>query len=214
MEYEIAPLYDLIDQRKYRTQHYHLSHFLKALVREGNTCKQKQCSNKGTCVVNQEYYEKPYSAIAYSRIFKPKQCVCNEDWAGERCEKPFNVLDIKKNAEKDAKKLAWTTFNVNDRYLYKNTFTGYKGESNLYLDYLNRDKNFLVFGQSYSSLDARNSNKSYGSKIIAVNKKEALDSKIIMQAKSFKTTYNLFMRVLTPVCDSGYSPVSDYLVKN
>lgn len=50
---------------------------------------------------------------------------------------------------------------------------------------------------------------SFGSKIVAVHKKEAMDAKVIANPVNYKTVKSHFCSIVQPICPHGYSPVSE-----
>lgn len=141
------------------------------------------------------------------RIFEKDECVCKADRMGKKCDQK---LDLEKQAqlkEADKKKLVWTTIPSNDssllRYSYKHF--GYQDTLN---NYFSKDNDFFVFPQTFFKQMFRNAVPRYGTYVVAVNKKEALDSKVIAYPETYNTIEFKYDRFVTPICSYGYSPVS------
>jgi len=85
VEYETEPIYKLVDARKYPHQRRLLQGLLSTMITQGKVCAQKECSSKGTCVVDQFFFDKDYRNLHYSSIFTKAPCVCDADRMGDDC---------------------------------------------------------------------------------------------------------------------------------
>lgn len=61
------------------------------MIEEGVKCSQARCSGKGTCVVDQYFFEKDYKNLDYTAIFKKDPCVCNASRTGSDCSKVYDA---------------------------------------------------------------------------------------------------------------------------
>jgi len=65
VEYETEPLYKLVNPRKFPRQRQLLESLLSTMITQGKECAQKECSSKGTCVVDQFFFDREYKGLGY-----------------------------------------------------------------------------------------------------------------------------------------------------
>lgn len=118
VEYETEPLYKLVDPKKYPNQRRHLEGLLTTMIQQGARCAKEQCTGHGTCIVDQYFFDKPYQGFDYKKIFREKECICDQDRMGHDCGEKLDLAQLKEASEKDAKKVVWTTMMHNDKSLW------------------------------------------------------------------------------------------------
>lgn len=79
MEYEIEPIYKLINPHVYPTARRHVETFLKTMIAKGDQCSKAECSGQGQCVVDPLYFNKDWKNLEYKSIFQENECICNQD---------------------------------------------------------------------------------------------------------------------------------------
>lgn len=85
VEYETEPIFKLVDAKKFPKQRAYLEYLLRTMMSEGAKCAQARCSSKGTCVVDQFFFDRDYKDLNYETIFKNEPCVCNSERMGTDC---------------------------------------------------------------------------------------------------------------------------------
>ena len=76
---------------------------------------------------------------------------------------------------------------------------------------MNSDSNWLIFPLGAYKQEWRNSVSRFGMRHIAVNKKEALESKVIAVPETYQTIQLQHAKMIKPICPKGYSTVSEIL---
>jgi len=77
--------------------------------------------------------------------------------------------------------------------------------------YLTNDKEFAVFSQAAWHPKYRQAVARFGHRIIAVNKKEALEAQVIAKPETYESKQSGRFQIVKPVCPKGYSSVQEQM---
>lgn len=209
MEYETAPLYNLVDAEKYSTQRPILEKLLTKMIDEGVKCAEDRCSSRGTCVVDQYFFEKDYTNSDYTTIFTKDPCVCDVERQGTDCSEVYDAAAEANRESLDAKLVTWTKLPISMFSTEK--YSGYNGEKTYDRTVINVSyPEWAIFPTVYYSSDWKNAVSRYGTYVVGGKSAELLDSGVIAKPETFQKLTRGSMYVYYPVCPKGYSKTSAY----
>lgn len=196
---------------------------LEELLKKGEECAKEQCSENGFCVVEENYFESvDTEGSEWTKLFKEGECICNSEFMGHDCKTPYDAARAVDQAERAAKILVWSTVNKKDSIIKevhtRDAHTSVDYEEIGY-GYLNKSNEWLVFPTGGYVHDFKRQNENYDSDVIIVNRKEAMDSKVVAIPTQFKMYQNSVKNketgdLIYPVCPSDYTPIGRFYQKH
>jgi len=157
------------------------------MISQGKVCAQKECSSKGTCVVDQYFFDKDFKNLGYTEIFTKQPCVCDSDRMGHDCSQPYDAA--KERAKKDmaSKMINWTKMPVKSDFLKTFRFGIYNYEQYRFYNLINmNNQKWAIFPTIFSCDRWKKSVSRYGTYIIAAERELAFETKIVAKPEAWK----------------------------
>lgn len=98
------------------------------MVQQGEKCSKARCSSRGTCVVDQFFFDKDYKNLDYTSIFKDVPCVCDAERMGNDCSKKYDLAAEELDKVKAKKLVNWTKVHISH---FKTYINGYHDSSHM-----------------------------------------------------------------------------------
>lgn len=182
------------------------------MINQGVRCAKAECSNNGTCVVDQYFFEKDFQNLDYTSIFKKEQCVCDMDYQGGDCSEPFNAADEKIRESREKKIVNWTSVPISTPGFTTRKFGQWNRtplESHYILNQNNAD--WLIFPNVFANDNWKNAVKTHGTKVVGIKRTEAQENKIVANPLGWDYSGGHMQHSYFPVCPHGYVRASFYI---